>query len=115
VTETTPTGTTPTPTSTTPEPTSTTPEPEPAKPPVPTVASISVNGVVEKVKIEGSFPAAQPLFQLVSLKDGVARIGIAGGTLEGSSQTVALPVGKSVTLMNTADGMRYVVKLVSVS
>jgi hypothetical protein len=82
---------------------------------VPTVASLSVNGVVESVKVEGSFPAAKPLFKLVSLKDGAAKIGIAGGTLEGSSQTVALPVGKSVTLMNTADGMRYVVKLVSVS
>jgi len=70
---------------------------------------------VGEVKVDGTFPAAQPLFKLVSLKDGVARIGIAGGMLQGSSQTVALPVGKSVTLMNTADGMRYVVKLVSVS
>ena len=83
--------------------------------PKPTAAKISVNGVAELVSVGGDFPKAEPLFRLASIKDGVARIGIAGGTLQGSSQTVPLITGKPVTLMNTADGMRYVLRLVSFS
>ncbi len=105
--------TTPTTTPTTTTPTTT--EPPAPKPAAPSGASISVNGVVETVAVGASFPQAQPLFRLVSLKAGVARIGVAGGTLQGSSQTVELVKGKSLTLMNTADGMRYVLRLVSVA
>lgn len=108
----------PPPPTTTPAPTTpapTTPVPTTPKPAAPTSASISVNGVPETVAVGASFPQAQPLFRLVSLKSGVARIGVAGGTLQGSSQTVELVKGKSLTLMNTADGMRYVLRLVSVA
>jgi hypothetical protein len=113
---TTPTPTTPAPTTPTPTtPTPTTPTPTPPTPSAPASASISVNGVAETVAVGASFPVAQPLFRLVSLKAGVARIGVAGGTLQGSSQTVELVKGKPLTLMNTADGMRYVLRLVSVA
>jgi hypothetical protein len=71
--------------------------------------------VAEKVKVGDAFPAANPVFRLVSIKDGVAQVGIAGGSLQGGSQTVPLEKGKTVTLMNTADGTRYVLKLVSVA
>jgi hypothetical protein len=90
-------------------------EPPAPKPSAPTSATISVNGTAESVSIGASFPKAEPLFSLVSIKDGAARIGIAGGTLQGQTQTVALVKGKTLTLMNTADGMRYVLKLVSLS
>jgi hypothetical protein len=113
-TPTTPTDTTPTdtnPPSTTP-PTTTVPPP-PA--PKPISAKIQVNGVAEDVNIGDSFPKAQPLFRLVAIKDGVPRIGISGGTLQGSTQTVPLVKNKTLTLMNTADGMRYVLRLVSVA
>jgi hypothetical protein len=109
-----PTTTTEPPTTTTEPPTTTTEPPAPAPAPKPTSAKISVNGVAESVAVGDSFPKAQPLFRLVSIKDDAVRIGIAGGTLEGSSQTVALVKGKSLTLMNTADGMRYVLRLVSI-
>jgi hypothetical protein len=81
----------------------------PPKPPAadPTKATISINGVSEDVQIAGAFPAAQPYFKLVSLKAGEARIGIAGGSLAGGDQTVALVKGKKLTLQNTADGTRY--------
>jgi hypothetical protein len=103
-----------TPTETTPV-TTTSTTPAPAPKPAPTMAKISVNGVAEEVALAAAFPKAAPLFTLVSLKKNVARIGIAGGTLQGSSQTVPLVLGKTLTLMNTADGMRYVLRLVSIS
>ena len=42
-----------------------------------------------------------------------AKIGIAGGALASGAGTVTLRPGKPVTLVNTADGTRYELKLVS--
>jgi hypothetical protein len=79
----------------------------------PTAAEISVNGSTESVTVGAKFPASNPTFVLVSLTKGAAKIGIAGGSLEGSKQTVTLKKGVPLTLMNTADGTRYVLRLVS--
>ncbi len=110
------TGTTPT-TPTTPAP-PTPPTPTTPKPPAapPTSATISVNGTSETVAVGKTFPAAapQPFFQLVSLTPTSAKIGIAGGSLTSGSNTVTIPVGKTVTLMNTADGTKFTIKLISV-
>ncbi len=97
----------------TPPPSSTTPS-KPAAPA--TSATISVNGTSETVAVGKTFPAAapQPFFQLVSVTSTSAKIGIAGGSLTTGQNTVTIPVGKSVTLMNTADGTKYTIKLVSV-
>jgi hypothetical protein len=78
-------------------------------------AEISVNGESETVTAGGKFPASSPTFLLVSLTKTSAKVGIAGGSLEGSKQTVTLKKGVPLTLMNTADGTRYVLRLVSVS
>ena len=80
-----------------------------------TTASISVNGAPESVKVGGTFPAANPYFKLVSLTKKGAKISIAGGSLENGAPTVTLTKNKAMTLMNTADGTRYVLRLVSVS
>ena len=40
------------------------------------------------------------------------KIGIAGGSLAGGGQTVTLAKGKTLTLMNTADGTKYALQLV---
>ena len=80
----------------------------------PTSAEISVNGNTESVAVGAEFPASSPTFVLVSLTKNSAKIGIAGGSLEGSKQTVTLKKGVPLTLMNTADGTRYVLRLVSV-
>jgi hypothetical protein len=80
-----------------------------------TSAQISVNGAAEKVGLSNTFPAADPVFQLVSLTKKTAKIGIAGGSLSTGDGTVTLTRGKKVTLMNTADGTRYEIVLVSVS
>lgn len=77
-------------------------------------AVISVNGVQETVTPGGEFPKDSPVFRLVKVVGGEARIGIAGGALASGSPTVTLRKGKAVTLVNTADGTRYELELVSV-
>jgi hypothetical protein len=85
----------------------------PAQTARPSSAVISVNGVRDEVQVGAAFPASEKVFRLVSIGDGSARIGIAGGSLVGGSQTVVLERGKTLTLMNTADGARYELRLVS--
>jgi hypothetical protein len=81
----------------------------------PTAATISVNGAPQDVKVGETFPESDPIFKLVSLKGDTAKVGIVGGGYANGSQTVTLKKGgKPVTLMNTADGTTYVLRLVSV-
>ena len=77
-------------------------------------AVISVNGVQETVAAGGEFPKDSPVFRLARIVGGEVRIGIAGGALASGSPTVTLRKGKAVTLVNTADGTRYELELVSV-
>jgi hypothetical protein len=78
-------------------------------------ARISVNGTVEEVDVKATFPAGDPVFVLVSLQKTSAKVGIAGGSLSTGTSTVTLTKGKKVTLMNTADGTRYDLVLISAS
>jgi hypothetical protein len=79
-------------------------------------AKISVNGVATDVAVSGTFPENQPIFKLVSLKGTTAKVGIVDGAYSTGSPTITLKKGgKPVTLMNTADGTTYVLRLVSVS
>jgi hypothetical protein len=75
---------------------------------------IAVNGVEETVALKGEFPKAEPVFRLVSATATTAKIGIAGGALASGEATVTLRKGKPMTLVNTADGVRYELKLVGV-
>jgi hypothetical protein len=77
------------------------------------VATIAVNGKTETVRVGKSFPSANPVFTLVSLAHGVARIGIANGSYTSGAQTVRLSSGRSLTLVDTANGVRYTVRLLS--
>jgi hypothetical protein len=80
-----------------------------------TTAVILVNGESQRVQVGGQFPTADPAFTLVSLTASTAKVGIAGGSFENGSPAVTLKKNKPLTLMNTADGMRYVLRLVSIS
>jgi hypothetical protein len=75
---------------------------------------LSVNGIQEGVNVGSDFPANDPLFHLVSLTTKSGKISIAGGSLSSGKAAVTVEVGKPTTLMNTADGTRYVILLVSV-
>jgi hypothetical protein len=90
--------------------------PTPAAPALAAATSISVNGTPEDVKVDASFPAAQPTFVLVSVaKNGKsAQIGVAGGSYANGEPTIALKLGQKLTLQNTADGSRYELELLAV-
>ena len=78
-------------------------------------ARISVNGRVEVVRVGASFPTANPLFRLVGISNGVARIGIANGSYSSGAHTISLSSGRSLTLVDTADGVRYRIRLIAAS
>ena len=77
--------------------------------------TIQVNGKVQTVRIGAKFPSSNPLFSLVSVVQGIARIGIANGSYASGAQTVSLAAGRTLTLVDTADGIRYKVRLISAS
>jgi hypothetical protein len=76
----------------------------------PVNATISINGRVEPVELKGLFPERDKLFVLAGLTENAAKIGVAGGSLT-SGKTVKLALGHHVTLVDTATGARYVLKL----
>ncbi|HEV2712044.1 MAG TPA: hypothetical protein VGU26_03020 [Gaiellaceae bacterium] len=79
-------------------------------------AKISVNGVSSDVTVGGTFPEADPIFKLVSLTKSAVKVGIVDGTYATGAQAITLRKGgKPVTLMNTADGTTYVLRLVAVA
>ena len=64
------------------------------------------------MRVGTSFPSANPLFRLVSVgSNGVARIGIASGSYSSGAHTVSLVPGRTLTLVDTADGIRYQLRL----
>lgn len=89
------------------------PTPPPVAGPLPTTALISINGVPEIVALGKDFPAAEAVFHLVALTRTTAKIAIAGGSYADGAATVTLKKGKSLTLENTADGSRYVLRLLA--
>jgi hypothetical protein len=87
--------------------------PQTAAQPVSITATIAVNGARHEVSAGDSFPEDDPIFRLVSLKRGTAKVGIVGGGYANGAPTITLEKGgKPVTLMNTADGTTYVLRYV---
>jgi hypothetical protein len=94
-------------------PSSTTTTPASAPPAAPAGALISTNDVCEQVALNGTFPANEDIFRLVEIaKNGKsAKIGIVGGSYDSGQATAVLKLGEKLTLVNTADGSRYVIAL----
>ena len=91
------------------------PPPAAAPQPAPTSALISVNGAPEVVQVGNDFPSANPTFHLVSLTWRSAKISIVGGSYASGAATVTVRRGKPLTLENTADGTRYVIRLLALN
>lgn len=70
-------------------------------------AQISVNGASESVAVGAAFPSADPIFKLVSVGKGSAKVAIQGGSYASGAATITLKKGQPLTLVNTADGTRY--------
>ena len=98
-------------------PTAGSPKPAPSAPSGPSAAAgtavIAVNGAEETVEKGASFPKGSPMFTLVSVGEGRANVAVAGGAFASGARTIALTKGKTITLVNTADGTRYELKLLA--
>ena len=70
-----------------------------------------MNGTSELVAAGSNFPAASPVFQLISLTASTAKVAVAGGSYADGAATITLKVNTPVTLVNTADGTRYALTL----
>jgi hypothetical protein len=77
----------------------------------PTLAVLLVNGKLHSLEAGKRFPKGDPAFLLKTLKPGRVGIAVANGSFAGGG-VLTLRVGRKVTLVNTATGARYVVKLV---
>ena len=77
---------------------------------------VAVNGARQTLEEGATFPASDPVFVLVSEQPDAKSvvIGVVGGEYAGGMKTTKLKVGKPLTLVNTATGAQYRLKLVSV-
>jgi hypothetical protein len=84
--------------------------------PTASMTVISVNGARQALTAGARFPAADPVFVLVSedQKKKSVVVGIAGGAYTSGSRTTKLVVGKALVLVNTTTGARYKLVLVAV-
>jgi hypothetical protein len=82
---------------------------------VPTSVSISTNGVCETVALKATFPKGEDIFSVVSIAENgkSVEIGVVGGSYDSGQATATLKLGEKLTLVNTADGTRYVISLQS--
>jgi hypothetical protein len=76
-------------------------------------ATIIVNGKPQQLQLKQVFPKNQPTFVLRAVGKRFVTVGVAGGRFTDGS-AVKLVLGKEVTLLNTATGQRFVIKLVYV-
>lgn len=100
----------------TPPPTTTPSTPPPAPQPTtpPGSVALKIGGACQVVPLGGTFPKGTDIFRIESIgKDGSIKISVNGGTYESGAATVTLKKGSTLTLLNTADGARYILKLVS--
>ena len=73
-------------------------------------ATLIVNGKPQQLTLKQVFPKGQPTFVLQAVGKNFVKIGVAGGKFTGG-EAVKLMLGERVTLMNTATGQRFVMKL----
>jgi hypothetical protein len=74
---------------------------------------ISTNGRCEQVALNGTFPASENIFRLVEIAPNgkTIKVAIAGGSYDSGQAAATVKQGEKLTLVNTADGSRYVIVL----
>jgi hypothetical protein len=80
----------------------------------PVSAVLEVNGVKERVELEGAFPEGDELFDLAKLSRRSAWIGLVAGEYSNGKETIEVKLGKKLSLVSQPDGIRYTIKLVRV-
>ena len=81
----------------------------------PNTAELTVNGVAESVLVGASFPVSDPVFKIVAVKGDTAKVGLVSGSFSTGVDTIDLNVGQTLTLVSQPDGIRYVIKLLSIT
>lgn len=79
-----------------------------------TTAVIEVNGVQQSVVRRGTFPSSDPIFRLLKITRGGMEFGLVTGAFTQGQKSIAVKVGKSVTLVSQPDGQRFLIRLVAV-
>ena len=77
----------------------------------PTFATIEVNGNEVRLKLDQRFPPSTKVFKLAGLKPRSAEIMLATSGKLGNAGKVTLKMGDSITLVNSATGKRYTLRL----
>ncbi|MFQ5426959.1 MAG: hypothetical protein ACE5EV_07750, partial [Gaiellales bacterium] len=75
-------------------------------------ALIEINGELESVEVDGTFPADDPAFRLVATTEDAVEFGLVEGSFSSGIDTLDLEVGKSITLVSQPDGFRFTIKLI---
>ena len=76
-------------------------------------AVIKVNGKVERIGVQGTFPKKVPLFELISFKGKRAKIKVVGGSFADGQSYLFLTPGQKVTFVNQSDGTHMSVRFVN--
>lgn len=76
-------------------------------------AVIEVNGQSEEVVYGATFPTGDPVFRLANVTESGVEVGLASGSFDDGSETVAIAVGEQVQLVGD-EGTTYTVRVVSV-
>jgi hypothetical protein len=80
----------------------------------PVSAVLEVNGVKEKVGLDGAFPESEELFKLARLSRTSAWIGLVTGEFSNGKDSIEVDVGDTLNLVSQPDGIRYTIKVVSI-
>jgi hypothetical protein len=73
-----------------------------------------VNGVKERVPLEGTFPESEKLFVLTKLTRTGAWIGLVAGEYSNGKDAIEVGLGKTLNLVSQPDGIRYTIRLVRI-
>ena len=76
------------------------------------VGLVSMNGLRQVVPVDGKFPLAKPMFQIVALGARHVRLGLVTGSFADGSRTLTLWRSHKLTLLDRSDGTRYVIQFV---
>jgi hypothetical protein len=80
----------------------------------PVSAVLEVNGVKEKVELDGAFPESEELFKLAKLSRTSAWIGLVTGEFSNGKDSIEVELGDTLNLVSQPDGIRYTIKVVSI-
>jgi hypothetical protein len=78
-------------------------------------AILKINGKRGLFGLGGTFPEQTPIFRFAPLAGKRLRIGVVGGSFADGRPFLLLRAGSEVTLLNQADGSRFVIRLLKIA